>query len=219
MASNTKLEILRYATELFLEKGYTTAYITAIANKLDISTGNLTFHFPTKEHLLAGLVIELCEFQYEGGENTENNDEDALFGYLFELAMFASLCAENPNISDLIVSAYTHSMSIEIIRKNDTLRAMRAFGKYCPQWTKADFIMAENIAFGIEYSMFLTENAEIISFKERVSSCIDAIMKVYDVPKEIRENIINDIFSADYRGKGSKIFEEFCEYLKDSFQK
>ena len=46
MANNTKLEILQCATELFLEKGYTSAYVTAIANKLDISTGNLTFHYP-----------------------------------------------------------------------------------------------------------------------------------------------------------------------------
>ena len=37
---NTKLEILQCSMELFLEKGYTASYITTIANKLGISTGN-----------------------------------------------------------------------------------------------------------------------------------------------------------------------------------
>jgi len=220
MANNTKLEILQCATELFLEKGYTSAYVTAIANKLDISTGNLTFHYPTKEHLLAGLVRELCKFQCQVEENeTNNDDETPIIAYLLELTMFASVCMKNPNISDLMISAYTHSMSIEIIRKNDTRRAMKVFGKYRPQWTEVDFIMAENIAFGIEYSMFLTENTEIVTFEQRVSSCIDAIMKIYEVPKDVREKIINHILSTDYKNEGDMVFERFCGYLKNAFVK
>ena len=61
----TKYEILRCATELFLEKGYTDAYVTTIAKTLGISTGLLTFWFPTKEHILAELVRELFAFQWE----------------------------------------------------------------------------------------------------------------------------------------------------------
>ena len=53
---NTKYEILQFATKLFIEKGYTSAYTTSIANELGISPGNLTFHFPTKEHILAELI-------------------------------------------------------------------------------------------------------------------------------------------------------------------
>lgn len=223
MANNTKFEILKYATELFLEKGYTTAYITTIANQLDISTGNLTFHFPTKEHLLAELVRELCKFQTQIEESEKNNDNDddesLIISYLLELVMFASVCMKNPNISDLIISAYTHSMSVEIIRKNDTRRAMKVFGKYRPQWTEVDFIMAENIVFGIEYSMFVTENTEIITFEQRVSSCIDAIMKIYEVPKEVREKIINHILSTDYKKEGDMVFDRFCGYLKNAFVK
>ena len=66
---NTKYEILQCATKLFLEKGYTDAYVTTIAKLLHISTGNLTFHFPTKEHILAELVRELCAFQWQSEES------------------------------------------------------------------------------------------------------------------------------------------------------
>lgn len=45
----TKYEILQCATKLFLEKGYTDAYVTTIAKKMGIITGLLTFWFPTDE--------------------------------------------------------------------------------------------------------------------------------------------------------------------------
>ena len=56
----TKLEIITEATKQFLEKGYTNTSANAVAKALGMSQGNLTFHFPTKEHLLAILVDMLC---------------------------------------------------------------------------------------------------------------------------------------------------------------
>ena len=63
--SGTKLEIVQAATRMFLEKGYSKTSIKAISDEVNISAGNLTFHFPTKEHLLAVLVEMLCEFQWD----------------------------------------------------------------------------------------------------------------------------------------------------------
>ena len=57
----TKLEIITEATKQFLEKGYTNTSANAVAKALDMSQGNLTFHYPTKEHLLAILVDKLCD--------------------------------------------------------------------------------------------------------------------------------------------------------------
>ena len=52
----TKIEIIRVATDMFLKNGYTDTTIKYISDSLGISTGNLTFHYPTKEHLLPLLV-------------------------------------------------------------------------------------------------------------------------------------------------------------------
>ena len=121
--TNTKYEILYVSMKSFLEKGYTKSYITTIAKTLQISTGNLTFWFPTKEHILAELVRELCAFQVKVEESGAQQEGDFLKAYLFELVMFASVCEENPNIKDLVVSAYTHPLSLGVIRANDTKRA------------------------------------------------------------------------------------------------
>ncbi|MBQ6850536.1 MAG: TetR/AcrR family transcriptional regulator [Oscillospiraceae bacterium] len=49
--STTRTEIIQVACEYFFEKGYSATSPKMIASALDISPGNLTDHFPTKEHL------------------------------------------------------------------------------------------------------------------------------------------------------------------------
>ena len=215
MKRNTKYEILQCATRLFIEKGYTSTYVTSIASELGISTGNLTFHFPTKEHILAELIKELLILPRREEESAIRGEHALLTGYLLELAMFASVCCDNPNIKDLLVSAYTHPMSLEIIRESDTKRAMRIFGKYCPAWGETDFVQTENVVSGIEYAMFMTENTDRLSFEQRVSGSLDAIMKVYEIPKDVRESIIAEIFALDYCGMGNHVFDEFCNYIAE----
>ena len=46
--NSTKTEIVRVATRMFLEKGFTNTSVKMISDELGISTGNLTFHFPSK---------------------------------------------------------------------------------------------------------------------------------------------------------------------------
>lgn len=211
---NTKKEILQCATRLFLEKGYTNTYVTTIANELHISTGNLTFHYPTKEHILAELVRWLFAFQWE----EEEKDQNKLSAYLFELVLIASVCEENPKIKDLLLAVYTHPMPLTIIRRFDTERAKLTFGAYCSGWTDTDYILAENVASGIEFAMFMPENAENISFEQRVASALGAIMKLYEVPEEERERLLSEVMETDYRSKGSRVFEEFCGFVGEKMK-
>ena len=210
---NTKYEILQCATKLFLEKGYTNSYVTTMAKELQISTGNLTFWFPTKEHILAELVRELFAFQWEMEEQ-----RDELLAYLYELVLIAFVCEENPNIKDLILAVYTHSMSMAIVREYDTKRAKIIFDKYGSEWMDSDYVLAENVVFGIEYAMLITENTENITFEQRVTSALDTIMKVYEVPMEYRKQLIADVMSMDYRRKGSSVFETFSSFVKEKMK-
>lgn len=214
MKRNTKYEILQCATKLFIEKGYTSTYVTNITNEMGISTGNLTFHFPTKEHILTELIRELFSLPRREEESVVRGEHALLTGYLLELAMFASVCRDNPNIKDLIVNAYTRPMSLEIIRKSDTKRAMQIFGEYCPGWNENDFVQAENVVSGMEYAMFMTENTDRLTFEQRVSGSMNAIMKVYEIPKAIRDYIIAKIMTLDYRSMGNRVFDEFCNYIE-----
>ncbi|MBQ5312544.1 MAG: TetR/AcrR family transcriptional regulator, partial [Oscillospiraceae bacterium] len=61
----TKNEIIQVACENFFERGYSATSPKLIASELGISPGNLTYHFPTKEHLLTVVVHMLCQFQWK----------------------------------------------------------------------------------------------------------------------------------------------------------
>lgn len=211
---STKYEILQCATRLFLEKGYTDTYVTTIAKELQISTGNLTFHYPTKEHILAELVRILFAFQWEKEETGQN----LLAAYLYELALIAFVCEENPNIKDLLLAVYTSPMSLAIIREYDTKRAKNTFGKYGTSWSDTDYVLAENVASGIEYAMLMTENTESVTFEQRVKSSLNAIMKLYDVPEADRKRLLAEVLATDYRSKGNIIFEEFGGFVEDKMK-
>ena len=79
---------------------------------------------------------------------------------------------------------------------------------------KAEYIQAENVASGIECAMFMTENAENLTLEQRVTSSLDAIMKVYEVPKEIRQSVLKEVMAMDYRSSGNHVFEEFCSFVE-----
>ena len=61
--TSTRAQIIKIGARLFVEEGYSKTSFSRIAKEFDISLGNVTFYFPTKEHLLAILCNELCSFQ------------------------------------------------------------------------------------------------------------------------------------------------------------
>lgn len=48
----TRLEIVAEATKQFLEKGYSQTTIASIAKALEMSTGNLTFHYRDRKSVV-----------------------------------------------------------------------------------------------------------------------------------------------------------------------
>lgn len=211
---DTRLEIIQAATSLFLERGYTNVLVSDIAKKIGVSKGNLTFHFPTKEHMLAELIKQLCDFQWKMMEREVATGNTLLVAYLFEITSMAGSCYENPAAKDLYVSAYVSPMSLRLIRANDTLKAKRIFAGLCRGWTDVDFVLAENIASGIEYSVLTTEREQGISLDKKIAGSLNAIMKVYDVPKELREKTICKVFEMDYYTMGQRMLTEFCQYVE-----
>lgn len=215
---NTKLEIKQTALHLFLKKGFTNVAVSEISKQIGISKGNFTFHYATKEHLLTELIEDLCAFQWLIMEK-EVEKNNSLMAYLFELTTMAGSCYNNAVAKDLYVSAYTHPMSLRTIRENDTEKAKRIFADYCPDWTEKDFALAENIVSGMEYAMFVTEHEEEITLDEKIEATLDAIMKLYNVPKDIREDSLEQVLAMDYRKIGQRILKEFRDYVEMVNQK
>ncbi len=211
--SITKAQIVRVATRRFLETGYIGTTVKAIADELGLSTGHVTFYYPTKEHLLAALVDMLCDFQWKLMERYGQEEDAELAAIALELTAMAAMCEENPIARDFYLNAYTLPMTLEIIRRNDTLRSGGVYGRYCPEWTDRMFAEAEVLVSGIEYATLMTTESSP-ALDVRIAGAVDEIFKIYNVPESIRNRLIAEVLRQDYRGMGNRIFQEFMDYIE-----
>ena len=212
--NTTKLEIIQTASRLFNENGYSNTSVRSICNELDMSTGHLMFYFPSKEHLLKILVNELCDFQWKLIKSEVNDGNSLLLCICLELMSMASACVEEAVAKDFFVSAYTSPLTLEIIRKNDAERAKTVFSEFCPGWTDDDYRAAETLVSGIEYATLMTTESSA-TLENRISSALNTIMLIYNVPEDLRKMKIEKVLSMDYRDIGKKIFREFRQYIED----
>jgi len=210
--SDTRLQIIQVAARLFIDEGYTNTSFSRIARELDLSTGNITFYFKSKEHLLSVLVNELFNFQYNLLERAANEGKTSLLAYCFELTTAAAACREDESIRDFFVSAYSSKMTLELIRENDTQKTKTIFGKYHPEWTDEQWIAIENIVSGIEYATLVTSE-EKTPLPLQIETALNSIMMLYGVPEETRKIKIGKILATDYRDLGKRVLKEFKEYI------
>lgn len=210
----TKLEIIKLASEMFLTQGYTVASTKKLAAELDISVGNLAYHFPTKEHLLAELTMRLCDYHLIVMEAEIDEGRTSLLSYLLELTSMMAICEENEIAKDLYTSVYKHPMSLKLIRQSDTEKVKHIFAEYCPDWTDEDFALTENAVSGLEYASLMRENAEDVPLDRRVEKTLNVVMKAYNVPEEIREQKLRKVLSLDYRRIGRQLIAGFTEYVE-----
>ncbi len=210
--NTTKMSIVQVAIRMFMERGYSNTSARAIAAELGISTGNLTFHFPTKDHLLAILVEMLCDFQWQMMKKAVDEGNSSLMAACLELVAMAAICEENEITKDFYISAYTSPITLEIIRRNDAIRAKQVFGEYCGGWTEEQFAEAETLVSGIEYATLMT-TPDAAALDVRIVGALRQIMSLYRVPEEIREMKIKKVLALDYSSIGRRILREFMEYI------
>jgi len=208
----TRSEIVRVAANCFLNDGYTKTTVNSLCKKLNMSPGNLTFHFPAKEQLLAELVEMLCKYQWKLMEEEARDGYSSIMAICLELLTIASACEQDEVAKDFFLSSYRSELCMELIRKNDTQRAKEVFGKYCPQWSDAYYSEAEILVSGIEYAvLFASSNS--VPLEIRVGGALRTILSIYNVPKEIRDEKIKKVLSMNYQKLGLDTLKKFRQFV------
>lgn len=201
------------ASKKFLQNGFTGTNKLSIAKELGISTGNINFHYPTNEHLLTEFVKELCDFQWRMIDLFEHEDKSPLLALCIEFATMTATAEENEPIRDIYLSAYRYPMSLAVIRENDTRKTQQIFSDFNPDWTDEQFMLMENLYSGIEYGTFSALGNSGDSLDLIVATGLDSILRLYNVPEELRKQKIEKIIAMDYRSLGRKILTDFKDYI------
>lgn len=211
-AELTRNEIIRVAANRFLKDGYTKTTVASMAKSLKMSTGNLTFHFPTKDHLLAELVSMLVRYQDKMMAEEAKDGYSSVLAICLELLTIASACEQDEIAKDFFLSTYRSQICMELIRKKDKERAKRVFKDYCSDWTEERFEEAETLVSGIEYASLMT-TSNSVSLEMRVSGALNTILCIYNVPEEIRKQKIEKVLEMDYKVLGINVLQKFKAFV------
>lgn len=209
----TKLEIVQAASKMFLENGYSNTTVKEVSSELQMSPGNITFYFPTKEHLLAELVDMLCNFQWKMMEKEADDGFSSIMAICLELTAMATMCEDDAVAKDFYLSSYSSPTCLEIIRKNDMKRAKEVFADYVPGWTDEQFAEAEILVSGIEYATLMT-TGDTVSLEARIAGALNNILQIFGVPEQTRAMKIDKVFALDYRNIGKRVLKEFKAYVE-----
>ena len=180
-----------------------------------MSPGNVTFYFPTKEHLLAELVDLLCDFQWEMMKNEADDGISSIMAICLELTAMATMCEDDEIAKDFYISAYTSPICLEIIRENDRKRAKQVFREYCTDWTEEQFAEAEILVSGLEYATLMTTGGTV-PMETRLTGALNLILMIYGIPEEIRQKKIRKVLAMDYYSIGRRVLLEFRKYVDEA---
>lgn len=212
VVNETKNAIIRVAIEMFLERGFTNTSVRAIAAELGISTGNITFYFPSKEHLLMVLVEMLCDSQWSMLEQQADEEETALMAFCMETMTVAAACEQNEIARDLFLSVFQSELCRNLLRENHVARAERIFSEYCGDWTHQQFRIAEILVMGIQHAVIIPTDVEIL-LSERIAAALNQILSIYGVPENNRAEKIRRILALDYNDIRQRVREGSLRYV------
>lgn len=211
----TKAIIIKSASELFFENGFSKTTATELCKKANISTGNLTFYFPTKEHILADIVKMMCDFQWKEMEEQTDEGKSSLLAYCLELTTMVAVEEEVPEMQDFFVAAYAHGISLDLIRANDVEKIKKVFADYTEGWDDEKFTETEALISGIEYAT-LSHTEHSASVEHRIEGALNTIMMLFGVPEELRNKKIAKVLAMDYRAIGRKVYADFKKYVTET---
>lgn len=211
----TKTEIVTEATKQFLEKGYSNTSLSSIAKALSMSPGNLTFHYPTKEHLLVVMVEMLLDYQWKLMQDKAKKGLSMIMATCLETA--AMICASEKDeiTKDFFLSAYSSPMCLDLMRKTHASRAREIFGTYRPDWTEESFAEAEILVSGIKYATLMTAG-DPVSTEARITGALDNILRIYGLSKELRQEKLKKVFATDRQDLSKRVLEGFKAFVIDT---
>lgn len=207
-----KLEIIKTATEFIFSIGYSKTSPQMIAKKMNMSTGNITHYFPSKEHLLCTIVEMLCEFQWRMFEDSTEKGFGSIGSICMEMMMVATGCEQSEIARDFFSAVFESEMCRNYLRANHVKRYKQIFAKECEGWTDQDFNQAELMAMGLQYSTVAASDADV-PLKDKISSALDKVLYIYQVDEETRKREIDKVMHLDYQSMSKQVIDSFIAFV------
>lgn len=212
--TTTKYEIVQTASEFFFTEGFSNTSPRMIAEKLGLSTGNITYYFKSKEHLLLTIVEELCNFQWNMLKAEIDKGIGSAASICLETMTVVVACEENEIARDFFIATFQSELCRNHLRQNHVERAKKIFAAECAGWTDEQFHQAELLVQGLQYSAIVPTDANI-PLKMRLSGALNQILSIYNVNEKTRQEEIQKVLDKDCREISKRVLKAFTGFVKE----
>ena len=211
--SETEIEIIRAATKLFLEQGFSKTTHRQIAAESGIGLGTITYHYRVKEDMLKVLIEELMDFHLDIIEDSEEETKDPLFAFALEIAVQIALCDNDPKAWDLYFAAYSHPATFDYIKDWGAKKNFHLLKERFPGKTEEDFRKIENVISGMELAAFTTPTDRYFTMNDKIALFLESMLKVYEIGEEERKKTVERVIALDLCKIANEMFDRFVKRI------
>ncbi len=214
----TRKKILSASIKVFLEKGYEGTTAKEIADLTGSSTGSPFSLFGNKEGLLLELAHMMFSGQFELAESLIGEDGDPLLLYGVETALQIYITELSWQLRELYVTAYSLSSTSEYIYEQTAARLAVIFGPYLPRCESKDFYEMEVASASIMRGFMAKPCDMYFTVERKLRRFLQCCFKLYDVPPEKYEPVIEQVLQMDLRHKAEEMIVRIAQAAEESFQ-
>lgn len=212
----TKAEIVQVSCGVFFKNGYSNTCHRELSQALDMSAGNITYYYPTKDHLLAAVTERLCEFRTAQFDKRVADGMAPIEAVCLELAYALAISEENDIARDMYHSMYKSALCWDMLCQYGIERAKRVFAEYCPGLTDEQHAVAASQVVGISFSCSATNRDEALTLESRIRTLLRGVHLIYNISAKEIQKITDRLLSADYLSRSREEYEAFKSYVTDS---
>ena len=214
----TKKRILAVCVKLFLEKGYKQTTLAEINEKASVSYSQFQNIFRAKDGVLTELVAFMFSSQFGAARKIVGSALPPAYVYAVETAIQMTLTELNENLREIYIEAYTQKEASEYIHWETAKELYQIFGPYQPELTARDFYDMEIGSAGIMRGYMAHPCDEELTLKKKLRLFLTMSLRVYNVPKEEREQAIRFVEGLDIRTVSERVMQELFQALAMRFE-
>lgn len=200
-------KMLLAAIQLFLEQGYEKTTTAQISRAAGMSPTSFFAAFENKEALLLKLTQIMFENQFEKARSFAENHEP-LMVYCLETALQINITELSESLREIYVMAYTLPSTSEYIYRSTAIQIKNIFEAYMPDAEDKDFYEMD-IASGSITRGFMAKPCDMyFTLDRKLRRYLDCCLKLYNVPTEKRNSLIEAVLAVDLNSVAAKLIEE-----------
>lgn len=200
-------KMLLAAIQLFLEQGYEKTTTAQISRTAGMSPTSFFAAFENKEALLLKLTQIMFENQFEKARSFAENHEP-LMVYCLETALQINITELSESLREIYVMAYTLPSTSEYIYRSTAIQIKNIFAAYMPDAEDKDFYEMD-IASGSITRGFMAKPCDMyFTLDRKLRRYLDCCLKLYNVPTEKRNSLIEAVLAVDLNSVAAKLIEE-----------